>query len=68
MPSGSGEEISSAVYEKIIDWALKDLVEAIVFDTTSSNTGVHNGACCVHIFRSKIGHKSVTLSMSSSYF
>lgn len=44
LSSGTGYEISSAVFEQINNWQLKDKVQAICFDTTSTNTGQTNGA------------------------
>lgn len=43
--SGTGNEISSAVYDTLHDWNLLDQVEVFVFDTTASNSGRLNGAC-----------------------
>ena len=43
--SGTGKEISSAVYNLLLDWNLVDKVQAFVFDTTASNSGRLNGAC-----------------------
>ncbi|XP_050530378.1 uncharacterized protein LOC126899463 [Daktulosphaira vitifoliae] len=45
IPSGTGLEISSAVYDNLAKWSLLDKVQAFVFDTTASNTGRINGAC-----------------------
>lgn len=45
MPSWTGYEISSAVYDTLQKWSLLDKVQAFVFDTTASNTGRLNGAC-----------------------
>jgi hypothetical protein len=45
LPSGSGNEICSAVYYTLNDWCLLDQVEAFVFDTTVSNSGRLNGTC-----------------------
>jgi len=43
--SGTGIEISSAIYDVIEEWSLLNKVQAFVFDTTASNTGRINGAC-----------------------
>jgi len=45
LTSGTGLEISSAVYDTLQEWSLQDTVQAFVFDTTASNTGRLNGAC-----------------------
>ena len=42
---GSGENQSSAVVQCLKEWNLQSHVVGMCFDTTSSNTGVHNGAC-----------------------
>jgi hypothetical protein len=42
---GTGEKISSAVYNLLLDWNLVDKVQAFVFDTTASNSGRLYGAC-----------------------
>lgn len=39
IPSGTGSEISSAVYDSLEKWSLLDKVQGFVFDTTASNTG-----------------------------
>ncbi|XP_025405167.1 uncharacterized protein LOC112679535 [Sipha flava] len=44
IPSGTGSEISSAVYDSLEKWLLLDKVQDFVFDTTASNTGRLNGA------------------------
>lgn len=45
LASDTGKEISSAVYNLLLDWVLIVKVQAFVFDTTSSNSGRLNGAC-----------------------
>ena len=31
---------------KVLDnWKIRDKIQGLVFDTTSSNTGIHRGAC-----------------------
>lgn len=37
------------------DWKLRDQIIGMCFDTTSSNTGVYNGAC--HLFEEKMNKK-----------
>ena len=43
--SGTGENQANAVIETLNMWGITDNVQALSFDTTSSNTGRHNGAC-----------------------
>jgi hypothetical protein len=45
LPSGSGNEICSAVYNTLNDWCLLDQVEVFEFDTTESNSGRLNITC-----------------------
>ncbi|KAG7169121.1 hypothetical protein Hamer_G031444 [Homarus americanus] len=45
LPNGTGEAMANAVVEVVKDWKLKDYIVAMSFDTTSSNTGRHTGAC-----------------------
>lgn len=45
LSSGTGREMASAVYDTLQEWSLLDIVQAIVFDTTASNTGRLKGAC-----------------------
>lgn len=45
IPSGSGLEISSAIYDALEENSILTRTEAFVFDTTSSNTGRFKGAC-----------------------
>lgn len=47
LPNGTGEGIANAVYDLLVEWNLQDHVQAMGFDTTSANTGVHNGACTI---------------------
>lgn len=42
---GSGEAIANAVHDVLVEWNLLDKVEAMCFDTTSTNTGRMKGAC-----------------------
>lgn len=42
---GTGEEQAKAVVEALKYWKAEENVCGMVFDTTSSNTGVNNGAC-----------------------
>jgi hypothetical protein len=43
--SGTGEAQASACLHAMDDWQLKKVVRGLVFDTTSSNTGLYSGAC-----------------------
>lgn len=45
MPDGTGAQQSSAVVQALEEWSLKHRVVGMCFDTTSSNTGRHSGAC-----------------------
>lgn len=45
LPSGTGESMAEAVNKTIDEWGLSDQVKGMCFDTTSSNTGIRNGAC-----------------------
>ena len=42
---GTGEEQSNACLSTLDDWRLRAQVWGLVFDTTSSNTGLNIGAC-----------------------
>lgn len=42
--SGTGENIAKAIYSVLVDWNIADKVVAASFDTTSTNTGLGNGA------------------------
>lgn len=44
-PTSTGEAQFSACLDLIDEWNLKDNIRAMCFDTTSSNTGAHRGAC-----------------------
>jgi len=45
LSSGTGKEISSAVYDALNEWNMLEKVQAFVFDTTASNSGRLNGSC-----------------------
>ena len=45
LPSSSGAAMAKAIVEIIQEWKLEDRVEALSFDTTASNTGIHSGCC-----------------------
>lgn len=44
---GTGEQQADACMKALKDWKLKELVRGLVFDTTSSNTGLNIGACTI---------------------
>ena len=46
--SGTGLNIANAVFKSLQDWKLLQKINSMCFDTTSTNTGIHNGAC-VHL-------------------
>ena len=43
--SGSGRRIAEAFHDVLIEWGISEKVVASSFDTTSSNTGMQEGAC-----------------------
>jgi hypothetical protein len=45
LASGTGEAQAAAVYAALEDWNLTNHVNFMVFDATSSSTGVKAGAC-----------------------
>lgn len=45
LPNGTGRAVATAVLEVLEDWEVTDRVAALSFDTTSSNSGLTNGAC-----------------------
>jgi len=43
---GTGSEQAAACLTVLDEWKkIRDVVQGLVFDTTSSNTGIHKGAC-----------------------
>ena len=44
-PSGTGAAEAKVVTDTLTSWDIHDEVVGIVFDTTSSNTGIDSGAC-----------------------
>ena len=36
---------SSSINNELESWSCTDTVYGVVFDTTNSNTGIHNGTC-----------------------
>ncbi|KAK6185944.1 hypothetical protein SNE40_008071 [Patella caerulea] len=45
LPTGTGKAQADAVVAALRDWGIDSQVQALSFDTTSSNTGRLNGAC-----------------------
>ena len=45
LEQGTGAATASAVYKALKDWNLNENISCMSFDTTSSNTGCHIGAC-----------------------
>lgn len=43
--TSTGENIAAVVHKTLTAWNIADHVTAMSFDTTSSNTGIHIGAC-----------------------
>ncbi|KAF2902851.1 hypothetical protein ILUMI_03334, partial [Ignelater luminosus] len=66
IPSGSGKEISNAVFNTLEKWDLVDNVQAFVFDTTSSNTDRFNGACT--LLEMKLGRNILFLACRHHIF
>lgn len=44
---GNGLSIATAVYGVLLSWGIIDLVQAICFDTTATNTGIVQGAAAI---------------------
>ena len=42
---GTGAAMANAAIKTIKEWKLEEHVQALCFDTTSSNTGIHSGCC-----------------------
>jgi hypothetical protein len=45
LPAGTGAAMAHATIQTVREWKLEDRVEALCFDTTASNTGIHSGCC-----------------------
>jgi len=45
LSSGTGQAMAKAVMDCLEDWGVKERIQAMSFDTTSSNTGCKSGAC-----------------------
>jgi hypothetical protein len=56
---GTGEEQAAACLKVLDDWNIRHKVRGLVFDTTSSNTGIHRGAC--FIIERAIGQELVNI-------
>lgn len=60
LPSGTGKDQASAVFNSFNDWQLKDDVIGMSSDTTASNTGRLNEACVLL-------EKRIVFSMQTPY-
>ncbi|KAK2705764.1 hypothetical protein QYM36_015958 [Artemia franciscana] len=60
LPSGTGEAQASAVFGAIEDWGILGNIQAMCFDTTSSNTGRISGACV--LLEQKLGKELLSLA------
>lgn len=58
--SGNGQNIAEAVYRILVEWNIAHKVVAASFDTTSSNTGLANGACT--LLSKLLGRKLIELA------
>jgi hypothetical protein len=58
--SGTGEAQAMSVYKLVNEWNLKDRVQFMSLDATSSNTGLKSGACM--ILEQKLGRNLVSLA------
>lgn len=57
VPAGSGENIAEVVHNALIKWDIVNRVSAMGFDTTTSNTGEHVGACI--LLQNKLDRKLI---------
>lgn len=57
--NSSGANIADVTYNFLQQWSLDALVEIVSFDTTATNTGVHNGAA--YLLEQKLGRKLLFL-------
>ena len=60
LTTGTGQAISDAIIQTINEWNSNDDIKAFSFDTTSANTGRHNGACT--LLEAKLGHNALYLA------
>jgi len=56
---GTGEEQATACLKTLADWKIQDNIQGLVFDTTSSNTGIRRGACV--LIQEALGHELVMI-------
>lgn len=47
IPSGAGRDIAAGVYDELEKWNITKIIKDISYDTTASNSGIHNGAVAV---------------------
>jgi hypothetical protein len=47
IPNSTGQVMAETVNNAIREWGLENLIRAVCFDTTSSNTGRSSGACII---------------------
>lgn len=59
IPSGSGKDIANGVYAALENWDILNQIKWIGYDTTASNSGVHNGA--VSLLEKRLGRKLLHL-------
>ena len=45
LTKGTGAAMAEATVSALKDWNLKEKIVGMCFETTSSNTGIHTGAC-----------------------
>ena len=56
---GTEEEQADACLKVLDAWNIREHVQGLVFDTTSSNTGIHRGACV--LIEEAIGHELLNI-------
>lgn len=66
IPSGTGIEIASAIYDTLEENNVLEKTEAFVFDTTAANTGKFKGAC--NILEKRIGRDILFLGCRHHIF
>jgi hypothetical protein len=60
LSSGTGANQADATFESIQQWGLTENIAGMSFDTTSSNTGSHNGAAV--LLEAKFGKRLIYLA------
>lgn len=60
IPSSTGKNIATAVYNLLNAWNIADRVTGMGFDTTSSNTGSQKGACL--LLQNRLGRKLINFA------